>query len=640
MGTARLTYFMFSVGCLLCLGLQAQNENKAFQHEVETAKKPWTNKPFYNNPDHFQFAIVSDRTGGHRKGVFGNGLKKINQLYPEFVMSVGDLIEGYSKDTTVLNAEWKEFNGILDTLETKFFYVAGNHDYSNTTMAAQWKERYGKDYYHFTYKNVLFLIVNTNDGDGVLMGKDQIAYLKQAIARYTEVRWTMIFMHHPMWTYGEVNGFNEVEEALKGRDYTVFAGHTHRYLYEVRNDQNHYVLGTTGGGSQLRGPKFGEFDHVGWVTMTEKGPKLANLALSGVLAHDVSTKTSAGEAINLIKATDFKPLVLSKGDERKVILKLHNDADKALYFKGQLYHHHQILPDSSKFNIVLPPKSSHAITIYTKPDGNYDKNTWDPLELEWSMGYDPGFMQPEFSLSGTERIELSPTAAPPLAITEQSIFTDQLTLAVENPYQNENITLKFSTNGSEPDGAAKTLADSLMLTETVDLKMALFDAQGFKSASLSKEIKKVEPLKPVNLKKPKKGARYTYFEGEFTSVPDFKRLGSPLRQGIAEDLSPDKIGQRLDHYAIQYKGYLQIPKTGIYTFYLASDDGSKLFLHDQLVVDNDGSHDAKSKIGFMALKKGWHPVRIDYFEDFLGEKLELEYASDHMQKSTVPLWHE
>ena len=56
---------------------------------------PWNHLELNNDPDHFQFAIVSDRAGGHRPGVFMDAVNKLNLLQPEFVMSVGDLIEGY-----------------------------------------------------------------------------------------------------------------------------------------------------------------------------------------------------------------------------------------------------------------------------------------------------------------------------------------------------------------------------------------------------------------------------------------------------------------------------------------------------------------------------------------------------------------
>ena len=62
-------------------------------------------------------------------------------------------------------------------------------------------------------------------------------------------------MHHPLWLYDNPAGFAKVEELLTGRNYTVIAGHFHRYLHDWRNNANYYILATTGGGSQLRGPR-------------------------------------------------------------------------------------------------------------------------------------------------------------------------------------------------------------------------------------------------------------------------------------------------------------------------------------------------------------------------------------------------
>lgn len=57
---------------------------------------PWNHLNLNNDPDNFQFAIVTDRTGGHRPGIFEDAIGKLNLLQPEFVMSLGDLIEGYT----------------------------------------------------------------------------------------------------------------------------------------------------------------------------------------------------------------------------------------------------------------------------------------------------------------------------------------------------------------------------------------------------------------------------------------------------------------------------------------------------------------------------------------------------------------
>ena len=118
---------------------------------------PWSNLDLNTDEDMFQFAIVTDRTGGTRPGIFMDAVNKLNLMQPEFVMSVGDLIEGYTEDLVELEKQWDEFNGFIDKLKMPFFYVPGNHDITNSVMEKLWLEKFGRSYYHFIYKNVLFL---------------------------------------------------------------------------------------------------------------------------------------------------------------------------------------------------------------------------------------------------------------------------------------------------------------------------------------------------------------------------------------------------------------------------------------------------------------------------------------------------
>jgi len=89
---------------------------------------PVTERPFNDDTSKLQFAIVSDLWGGYREGVFEDAVRKLELLQPQFVMSVGDLIEGKTYDSTVLNNEWKQFNAMASSLSLPFFYVPGNHD--------------------------------------------------------------------------------------------------------------------------------------------------------------------------------------------------------------------------------------------------------------------------------------------------------------------------------------------------------------------------------------------------------------------------------------------------------------------------------------------------------------------------------
>ena len=260
----------------------------SFDHRLGTVT-PWTDRPIHDAPAQFQFAIVSDRTGGMRAGVFDTAVPRLNALQPAFVLSVGDLIDGYTESPSVWNAQWDEFNAIVDKLEMPFVYVPGNHDTSNPQLTEQWKQRFGHTYYAFTYKDVLFIGLDTEDVVGGGISEQQASYVAEMLRIHADVRWTLLFMHRPLFSYGDKAGFDKIEAALATRPYTVFAGHHHHALTQDIHGRRHYILGTTGGGSYLRGAQVGEYDHVTWVTMPpgRVGPRVVNLSLDGFVADDV-----------------------------------------------------------------------------------------------------------------------------------------------------------------------------------------------------------------------------------------------------------------------------------------------------------------------------------------------------------------
>ena len=293
----RLLYFVLTIATLA--GAVALSRQGPKKEEVATAadglkitsesRNPWSHLRLNNNPDDFQFAVVSDRTGGHREKIFSKAVEQLNLLQPEFVLSVGDLIEGYITDRDKLNDQWKEFQGFVAKLQMPFFYVPGNHDVTNAVEEKLWEEKFGRRYYSFDYKGVLFLILNSDDpAASSKISKTQIKFVQQTLTDNPSSRWTIVSIHKPIWTGDNAkNGWGEVEKLLAGRNYTVFAGHVHRYQKFVRNGMNYYQLATTGGGSRLRGVRYGEFDHLTWVTMKANGPIIANLMLDGILPEDL-----------------------------------------------------------------------------------------------------------------------------------------------------------------------------------------------------------------------------------------------------------------------------------------------------------------------------------------------------------------
>jgi hypothetical protein len=280
---------------------------------AQEGRNPWTRTDLNNDRDEFQFAIVSDRTGGHRSKIFSQAVARLNLLQPEFVLSVGDLIEGGGNNTERLQAQWKEFDGYISRLQMPFFYVPGNHDIGNATTNQVWGEKFGRRHYHFVYRNVLFLCLNSEDPPGSGAGhfsKEQIDYARQTLAANQDVRWTVVVFHKPVWTAGNLpqTGWLEIEQALKGRSYTVFVGHIHRYQKFVRHGMNYYQLATTGGGSKLRGIEQGEFDHIVWVTMKKTGPVLANVVLDAILPEDLHVPESNEPGVSIANRRPTHPV--------------------------------------------------------------------------------------------------------------------------------------------------------------------------------------------------------------------------------------------------------------------------------------------------------------------------------------------
>jgi serine/threonine-protein phosphatase CPPED1 len=268
--------------------------------EIQKAEKnPWTNLEMNNRPGTFRFAVVSDRTGGHRPGIFTRSVRMINMLQPEFVMSVGDLIEGYSTDPGQWALEWSEFESKLDALQMPFFFCIGNHDMSNVPMSENWRRKFGRAYYSFRYRDALFVVLNSEEPRPkeqiYKFGPEQQEWLRQTLDQNRDVRWTFVFFHKPVWqeAMGDptFQGWTPIEEALLAGDrrYTVFVGHEHNYAKFVRHGRDYFMLATTGGGSKMRGVEYGEFDHVAWVTMKDTAPIIANVLLEGVQPNDVRT---------------------------------------------------------------------------------------------------------------------------------------------------------------------------------------------------------------------------------------------------------------------------------------------------------------------------------------------------------------
>jgi hypothetical protein len=289
-----------------------------FEHGVDSEITPWTHESFDVEDNRFMFAIFSDLYGGEREGVFAVAMDQLQMLRPELVLNIGDLILGGTEDLDRLGADWDEFDAKIAGMTAPVFNIGGNHDLTNPVMREFWENRYGARYYHFVYKDVLFLMLDSEDLETQRMQEvyqararaietfqsdpgqwteteyfnmperrtgairaEQANYFRQVIADNPDVRWTFLLMHKPVWRDDDAAEFQSIESTLSDRPYTVINGHYHSYSLTERNGRDYIHLGTTSGSQDPTDPM--AFDHVTLVTMTDEGPSLVNLRLEGIL---------------------------------------------------------------------------------------------------------------------------------------------------------------------------------------------------------------------------------------------------------------------------------------------------------------------------------------------------------------------
>ena len=97
------------------------------------------------------------------------------------------------------------------------------------------------------------------------------------------------------------------------------------------------------------------------------------------------------------------------------------------------------------------------------------------------------------------------------------------------------------------------------------------------------------------------------------------------------------LPDRVEWFAVVYQGNFKVKEAGHYSFRLLSDDGSKLYIDQQLVINNDGVHSSLSKTGEMDLDNSQHSITIQYFQGPRNEiALQLFAARNHADEQIFP----
>jgi predicted alpha/beta superfamily hydrolase len=212
-------------------------------------------------------------------------------------------------------------------------------------------------------------------------------------------------------------------------------------------------------------------------------------------------------------------------------------------------------------------------------------------------------------------------------------------------FDDDTTMVRYTIDGSAPTTTSPNIKKVNMLSGPGTVTARVFtinDRYDKTTTGIFKEGKALPPSKLIKGFKPG-GLHYAYYEGEWDKLPDFSKL-RPVKEGWAD--SSFAIGKlpRKTNFGLVLSGQMEAKEDGYYVFADASDDGSRFYLNNQLLLDDDGLHDdSGSKSYIIPLKKGFYPVRVEYFQKDGGMNLLLICfppkiaASDNPRIEPIPL---
>ena len=128
---------------------------------------------------------------------------------------------------------------------------------------------------------------------------------------------------------------------------------------------------------------------------------------------------------------------------------------------------------------------------------------------------------------------------------------------------------------------------------------------------------------------------YWYYQGPMLWCRDLE-VKKVVRRGVIPTPTLQFEGRRDDKFGVVYEGYIKIPKDGTYTFSIASDDGSIIWLDGAPAVNNDGGHVARERSNALSLAAGYHAIRIEFFEKEGEEFLSVSWQPPGGRKQLLP----
>lgn len=222
---------------------------------------------------------------------------------------------------------------------------------------------------------------------------------------------------------------------------------------------------------------------------------------------------------------------------------------------------------------------------------------------------------------------------PPRLSAFAPVFIDRCRVGLSS--DQASVEFRATKHGEEVTADSPLVGSEIELEDTTTLRVRAYRGNKAVSPEVAATFERVTPRPSEDASSLTPGLRFECVEGDFKVLPEFDGM-SAARSGDCAGFDTS-VRTREKYFAVRYRGFIGVPEDGVYRFFVRSDDGSRLWIGDRLVVDNDGLHSSHEKSGVIALSAGLHPITAAFFEATGGFDFSVAWQSERMpRRSVVP----
>lgn len=221
------------------------------------------------------------------------------------------------------------------------------------------------------------------------------------------------------------------------------------------------------------------------------------------------------------------------------------------------------------------------------------------------------------------------TAKPDVAVERNSNMQPVVTIKAD-----AGSKIYYTTDGSEPTVKSFLYTSPVTLNKNSTVKTMAVKTGFINSTVNEKPVKIYAPMPPVDVFKATPGLQYNYYEADNLKAATMENM-QPVKSGILNDFNTGNA-VRKEKFGFVFTGIINIETTGMYDFYTESDDGSLLYIDGKLIVDNDGQHGMAEKTEKALLQKGFHTIKLLYYDGGGDNGLKVSYNLQGQPKKVIP----